>query len=41
MLSRSQMHIDKQDEKVLALQQRMRRKPRCVGGPPRVIISRN
>jgi hypothetical protein len=27
-----QMHVDKQDEVVLAAQQRRRHKPRCVGG---------
>jgi hypothetical protein len=31
LLSQSQMHIDKRDEEVLAVQQRMRWRPRCVG----------
>jgi hypothetical protein len=32
LLSRSQMHIDEQDEVALAVQQWRRRKLRCVGG---------
>jgi hypothetical protein len=32
LLSRSQMHVDERDEVVLPAQQRMRRRPRCIGG---------
>jgi hypothetical protein len=32
LLSRLQIHIDERDEIVLAAQQRMRQRPRCVGG---------
>jgi hypothetical protein len=31
-LSRSWMHVDKQDEVALAAQQQRRQKPRCIGG---------
>jgi hypothetical protein len=32
LLSRSQMHVNERDKEVLAAQQRMRQRPRCVGG---------
>jgi hypothetical protein len=32
LLSWSQIHVDERDEVVLAVQQRKRQKPRCVGG---------
>jgi hypothetical protein len=32
LLSQSHMHVDERDEVVLAAQQQMRLRPRCVGG---------
>jgi hypothetical protein len=41
LLTRSQMHVDEQDEVALVTQQRRRQKARCVGGLWLFVVTRS